>query len=182
MKTLEEREVLDRLQQGDEAALSWLIERYAAYVDTIVCQILGGATSVCDREEAVSDVFLVLWQSAGSIQPGKVKAYLGAVARNKARERLRKLGHSLPLEEDVLSIENLEHDLEEKEQAQLVREAVEAMDQPDREIFLRHYYYFQPLAQIGAELDMNLSTVKTRLRRGRERLKDEFRRRGYHVE
>ena len=65
---------------------------------------------------------------------------------------------------------------------ELVRAAVEAMPLEDREIFLRHYYYFQPLARIAEELSMNLSTVKTRLRRGREKLKDELKRRGYDVE
>ena len=178
---MEESEVLERLQKGEELALGWLIERYAPYVNTVIYNIIGTVVSPCDVEEVSSDVFLVLWQNAAAVQEGKLKAYLGAVARNKAREKLRSLGRELSLEEDVLSISNLEHDLEEREQAELVRAAVEAMPPEDREIFLRHYYYFQPLAQIGAELDMNLSTVKTRLRRGRKKLKDELKRRGYDV-
>ena len=52
-----------------------------------------------------------------------------------------------------------------------MREAVLAMPYPDREIFLRHYYYGQKLEAIAQEMDMNLSTVKTRLRRGREKLR-----------
>ena len=124
MEDLEENEALYRLRQGEEAALVWLIGRYAPYVNTIVSQIIGEAMSPCDVEEVSSDVFWVLWQNAGAVQEGKVKAYLGAVARNKAKEKLRSLGRSLPLEENVLSIVNLEYDLEEKEQAQLVRTAV----------------------------------------------------------
>lgn len=179
---MDETEALERLRKKNEAALVWLIERYAPYVNTVIYNIIGTVASPCDVEEVSSDVFLVLWQNAGAVREGKVKAYLGAVARNKAREKLRSLGGELPLEEDVLSISNLEHDLEEREQAELVRAAVEAMPSEDREIFLRHYYYFQPLARIAEELNMNLSTVKTRMRRGREKLKDELKRRGYDVE
>lgn len=179
---MDEAEALDRLGKKDEAALVWLIERYAPYVNTVIYNIIGTVASPCDVEEVSSDVFLVLWQNAAAVQKGKLKAYLGAVARNKAREKLRSLGGELPLEEDVLSISNLEYDLEEREQAELVRAAVEAMPLEDREIFLRHYYYFQPLARIAEELSMNLSTVKTRLRRGREKLKDELKRRGCDVE
>ena len=45
------------------------------------------------------------------------------------------------------------------------------MPEPDREIFLRHYFYRQGVAGIALALDMNVNTVKTRLRRGRESLR-----------
>ena len=87
----------------------------------------------------------------------------------------------MPLEEDVLgsSALNVEHDVEVREQARLVNQAMLNMDYPDREIFLRHYYYCQPLSQIAEEMKINLSTVKTRLRRGRSKLKDDLRKGGF---
>ena len=48
------------------------------------------------------------------------------------------------------------------------------MEEPDREIFLRHYFYCQGVAEIALALDMNTNTVKTRLRRGREKLRREL--------
>ena len=45
------------------------------------------------------------------------------------------------------------------------------MGEPEREIFLRHYYYGQTVAAIGLEMQMNVSTVKSRLSRGRKKLK-----------
>ena len=113
---MDEAEALERLRKKDEAALVWLIERYAPYVNTVIYNIIGTVASPCDVEEVSSDIFLVLWQNADAVQEGKLKAYLGAVAR------------------------------------------------------------------IAEELNMNLSTVKTRLRRGREKLKDELKRRGCDVE
>ena len=48
------------------------------------------------------------------------------------------------------------------------------MPEPDREIFLRHYFYEQSAAEIALLLDMSTNTVKSRLRRGRERLRAEL--------
>ncbi|MEF9971380.1 MAG: sigma factor-like helix-turn-helix DNA-binding protein, partial [Oscillospiraceae bacterium] len=61
------------------------------------------------------------------------------------------------------------------------KRAVLAMELPDREIFLRHYYYYQALAQISVEMEINVSTVKTRLRRGREKLKEILHEGGYSL-
>ena len=176
---MDEKQALKALRRRDEAALAWFIDRYAPYVSTILYNILGGQS--LDVEEAASDVFLVLWNNADRIRTGKVKAYLSATARNMGVDRLRRAGRELPLVEDVLAASDtdLERDLEHREQARLVRGAMLNMEHPDREIFLRHYYYCQPVSQIAEEMDMNLSTVKTRLRRGREKLKNELRKGGY---
>ena len=53
-----------------------------------------------------------------------------------------------------------------------MRRAVFSLPDPDREIFLRHYYYAQSVKEIAAALALNESTVKTKLRRGRFRLKE----------
>ena len=134
-----------------------------------------------DIEEVSSDVFFVLWKNAGRICPGKVKAYLSSTARNMARDKLRGSGQELPLEKDesLISDMDIERDLEIREQAMLVKHAILNMEYPDREIFLRHYYYCQPLAAIAKEMGLNLSTVKTRLRRGRGKLQDTLRKGGF---
>ena len=182
--TVDEREALKKLKQKDESALEWFIDRYAAYVNTIIYNIIGSSMSGSDVEEVSADVFFTLWVNAKCILPGKAKAYLGGVARNKAKEYTRKIGTEVPLEDDVLliSAEDLEQDFEEKEQARLIREAVLAMQEPEREIFYRYYYFYQPVAVIAEEMDINLSTVKTKLHRGRKKLKEILTKGGYTVE
>ena len=54
----------------------------------------------------------------------------------------------------------------------MVRLAVTRLGEPDREIFLRHYYYAQTVTEIGRIMGLNESTIKTKLRRGRMRLKE----------
>ena len=176
MQEMDENSALQALCAGDEAALMWFIDRYMAYVATIINNMLHPRLTAADAEEAAADVFLALWKNAPRIKPGGVCAYLGGIARNKARDALRSLREELPLEEDVLSIPGPGPDeaLTERELAERTRRAVELMPEPDREIFLRHYYYCQGVADIALALDMNANTVKTRLRRGRERLRKEL--------
>ena len=166
-----ESKALRELQRGSEKALEWFIDRYSAYVGTVVYNIIGGSRSREDVEELCSDVFVSLWNNAAAIKGSSVKAYLVSIARNKSIDLLRRAGQELPLEEDTISVSGMEESLERRDELQKVRQAVLAMDWPDREIFLRHYYYCQKIADIAREMDMNCSTVKTRLRRGREKLR-----------
>lgn len=122
---MDERDALKKMICKDEDALAWFIDRYAPYVSTIIYNILGSFVDSSDLEEVASDVFLTLWNNAKSVNPGKVKAYLGGIARNKAKEYTRKIGTELSLEDDIIIIsdENLEHDFEKREQAKYIQSA-----------------------------------------------------------
>lgn len=166
-----EKDALKELKMGSEEALEWFISAYSPYVTTIIHNIIGDTMDMSDVEEVASDVFVALWQNRNKVY--FVKGYLGTTARNLAKNKLRSAGNDLSLEENLVVIEGLTPDsmVEKQELNAAVRSAVLAMDYPDREIFLRFYYYCQSLDSIAKEMDLNLSTVKTRLRRGRERLR-----------
>ena len=153
--------------------LEWFIDRYGNYVGTIVNSILQDCMSREDVEEVTADVFVTFWKSAENLLPLNLKGYLSRVARSLALRKLREKTQELPLEEDVLFIEedSLIEKLDQEERNRRVREAVLSMTQPDQEIFLRHYYYCQNITMIAEKMKMNPSTIKTRLRRGREKLR-----------
>lgn len=168
-----EAKVLQDLQKGSQQALEWMIDTYNPYVSTIVYNIIGQQMTQSDVEETVSDVFLALWNNSHKIKPGMTRAYLGSIARNQAKKKLRKQGLSLELEENILTIEtaNPEQELVQREQRKLVNQSILAMGHPDREIFLRHYYYGQTIPVICRQMHLTPSAVKSRLKRGRKKLK-----------
>ena len=171
---MREEAILRKMRSADPDGLQELMNRYIPYVSTIVWNILRGCMTPEDAEEVVSDVFLAAWNQAADIKSGSAKAWLGAVARNKAKTKLRKMGQELPLEEDMLDIpdEHTPADAAERaEEQKLVRRAVDGLPEPDREIFLRHYYYAQTVQEISQKMRLNESTIKTTLRRGRMRLR-----------
>lgn len=170
---MNEAQALRKLKNGSEDALAWFIDRYSSYVHTVVGNIIGTSMSCADIEEVDADVFVTLWKRAQQVRAGAVKSWLGSVARNAAKNKLRTLGRELPLEDDMIMLEcaTPENEVERREQQRLVRGAVLSMEWPEREIFLRHYYYGQKVSAIAEEMAVNLSTVKTHLRRGREKLR-----------
>ena len=176
---MEEQKLAERLRKHSRSALEQAIRRYTPYVSTVVWRVLssGGTAPREDVEEVVSDVFLAAWNQSSDLESGHVKSWLGAVARHKAKNKLRQMGKALPLEESMLDIPSLEdptEGLDRREEAALVRRAVDAMPPREREVFLRHYYYAQSIKEIAAAMAMNESTVKNQLRRGRIKLKEQL--------
>lgn len=182
MEHIDEQELLQRLRRGEAAGLEELMGRYTAYVAAVVARILPGQPQ--EWEEVSADVFLCAWRERKKLRAGKVKSWLGTVARNRALNQLRRHRELLPLEEDVLVLaqDSPQRELVAWEAAELVREALEGLEPNDRELFVRHYYYGQTVEKAASEMGMNESTAKTRLRRGREKLRRRLEQEGYIFE
>ena len=181
---LTEEQALWQMKQGSQDALAWFIQRYGAYVSTIIHNIIGQRMSNADVEEVASDVFLALWNNAGKILPNAARSWLATVARNTARSRLRRASDTLPLDEEAVIVDDRtpEATLERREQAVRVRMALLSLHPVDREVFLRFYYYYQKTADIAADMGLNESTVRTKLNHGRAKLRDFLLREDNHDE
>lgn len=168
-----EGKALRQLQQGSTDALKWFIGKYTPYVSTIIYNIIGSSMSSTDVEEVASDVFFALWENADKINSGSVRGYLGSIARNKAKNKFREAGFDLPLDEELYISEDisLEEQHIEQELQTVVRREVLNMAEPDREILLRYYYYYQPISRIAREMDMTVANIKVRLHRARNALR-----------
>ena len=168
-----EAKALRLLQQGSAEALKWFMGKYTPYVSTIIYNIIGSAMTSADVEEVASDVFFALWENADKVNSGSVRGYLGAVARNKAKNKFREAGFELPLDEELYISEDLplEELQMERELQHIVRKKVLEMTEPDREILLRYYYYYQSIQRISREMGMSVSNIKVRLHRARNTLR-----------
>ena len=151
-----EEELHHKLTHRQQRALQEAMERYGSYVKTVIYNVLRSRGTREDLEELSSDVFYSLWEHAGTISRGKVKAWLGAVARNRAKSFLRSSHQTLPMEKDL---------------RRRLLAAVQSMPPVDKKIFLRYYYEYQTMEQISASMDIPVGTIKSRLSRGRRRLK-----------
>lgn len=169
-------ELLRKICKKKSGGLEAVIDRYGAYVATVIRNVLGTAGTLEDSEELSADVFFALWEHAEEVKDGFLKQWLGAVARNRAKDLLRKRKNTLPMDQDVISIPVASPEdqvlLNLKKQALL--NAVKEMGSPDREIFLMYYYHFDTMEEIALRTGMPLGTVKSKLHRGKKRLKELF--------
>ena len=160
-----EATAMRELKKGSEKALIWFIDTYTPYVTAIIHTIIGSFMDLSDVEETAAEVFFTLWKHARDVS--NVKGFLAAVARNKAKNKLREFTADLSLEDCIQLPDgpDLAVLAEQKELSRAVKQAIETLSKPDREIFLRFYYYYQRLEDISREMNIPLSTVKSKLRR-----------------
>lgn len=169
-----------RLRLGDSAALEEAMDRYAAYAAKIIAAYLNRALPAEDMEEVLSDVFVSLWNSRERLD-GELKPYLAAIARNAARQKLRRSRPAESLPEDIELTDEAplpEQQVETAEQAAFLRQAIGTMDPEDQALFIRVYYLGQTVEEIASVMGKNSSTLRTRLHRGRKKLRQLLSERG----
>ena len=156
-------------------ALERAIDRFTPYVSAVVVRVLAGQGAREDVEELTADVFLALWAHAGELNPEQgLRPWLGAVARNRAADWLRTHKEAAPLPEDAAAPGGADPqaEAERREWAARLWDAVEGLDEPDRTLFLRYYYYGDKLKDIARALGLTQTAAKQRLFRGRKALRD----------
>ncbi|MDE6166899.1 MAG: sigma-70 family RNA polymerase sigma factor, partial [Acetatifactor sp.] len=137
--------------------------------------ILINAASVQDVEECVADVFIFLWQHPEKYDPEKAKisSWLSMIAKARAIDRYRRIikKRELPIEEIV--VESLEYAKigpsdQEKEK---LRACIDELDEKERDLIIRRYYYEQKPAEIAIALDMPKKQVDNKLYYVKQKIK-----------
>ena len=180
---MDDKEIVRRLKSGDVRGLEGLIDKYAAYIGTIIRRIVLPVLSESDAEELAADVFTAVWRSPKMLTAENLKPYLAAAARNKALSRLRSSRQWQPLEDELLSVSSdIENEADKRLLAEALSNALEEMESSDRDILVRTYYYCRTLKETAEELKITEGAAKTRLFRARTRLKKILMERGFVYE
>lgn len=171
---MDDQALIRALQAGERSALRRTMEVYAGYTSAVLGNTLRGQARREDLEELLSDVFLSLWRSREGLDPDKsLKSWLAAVARNRAVDFLRRKKETHPVPDGLPDpAPGPEEQAERREAEERLRALVEDMEEPDRTLFLRYYYEEEPLDQVCRDLKMCPSTARSRLCRGRRKLKE----------
>lgn len=173
-----------RLKKRDENALGDIILKYTPLVSTIIYNVSKGSMTKEDIEEVTSDVFLTLWKNTDKIQPEKLKGYICCIAKTRAINKLSSVKTY-----NVVNIEdcdpeddfNIADQTETKEVNKELMEVVNSIDEPDKEILIRYYFYYQKTRKISEVMKLNVETVKTKLKRTREKIKKALIERGFEI-
>lgn len=168
---IDETALLIKIKRKRKGAIDKAIEIYTPYLSTVLYNMAGNDLPKEDIEEIISDVFVSLWENAGyiDVKKGTLRSYIAATARNFALKRLHKMKCTESL--DDIEIADSKDFYEKSVETEMVWDAVMKLGEPDNEIFVRFYKYDETLKTISGAMGLNISTVKSRLSRGKRKLK-----------
>ena len=172
----------ERLKKGSEKAFEEIIYRFTPLVSNIIKNISCGYLSGEDIEEVTTDVFVTLWKNADKLDVNLLKPYIICIAKSRAKDRLRRENHFETVDIDSVDIQDDSDILENCENQGLVhdlKEEIANLKEPDREILIRYYYYYQSVGKIAEVMKMSAGTVKSKLHRTRQKLKKALTEKGY---
>lgn len=169
----DEKELIERLRRDREDALEEIIGLYTPYVLTVIRLRLGRFATPETAEELSSNVFFKLWRHRARLKTGRLRGWLSVVAANEARSFLRKEKLRTVSSSDLIPVsDDLAFRMAEiSERRELLSRALSLLDETSREILIRYYARRETAPAIARALGMKPEAVKSRLWRGRQKLK-----------
>jgi len=177
---LGDNEIISRVLKGEQNAYAELVNRYQAYVFTLVLRMIKSRE---DAEEVAQDVFIKAYRSLADFRgESKFSTWLYTIANTTSITFLRKKKldvHSLD-NEKVFEVADSKDSgfranlVEQKSRVNMVNEAIALLSPDDAEIITLFYKAEQNLEEISKILRLETNTVKVRLHRARTRLKEKM--------
>lgn len=172
------------LKNSPSEGLAKAIDLYGGQVKWIAAKIIG-TDRHGDIEECVSDTFLKLWQNIDRYDESSgvaLRSYLFGIARHTAldfRRKNEKASSLIPLEENELEVSvDFADEMSRKANQLILQESIDAMGEPDRQIFILRYFLGERVAAIAQKLALPEKTVENKLYRGKKTLKSHLIERG----
>ena len=180
---MNDEEMICALIKDDDNALQLIAKKYMGYVCTVARNFSNGTLSENDIDEISITVFFKLWQARHDldIKVG-LPVYLSAATRNTIKNLFRnKLPVSVDLTEfEIASDFSVEKTVELNLMINCLNEGVATLSEQEQKIFLRFYLYGEKTSQIANAINISESSVRTKLYRIREKLKNYMTERGYN--
>lgn len=185
---MDDQSIVDLYLGRDESAITETDRVYGNFCRTIALNILN---HIGDAEECVNDTYHAAWTRIPPEMPQSLRAFLGRITRNLSISRYRKYkaqkrysGMEVllsELDECVPSRMSVEQEVEARELSEFISSWLDSLSEEDRALFVRRYWYGEPVNYIALRGGAVPRTVGTRLFRLRKNLKAYLEERGVTV-
>lgn len=180
---MDEAELVQRSKQGDLGSFNILVENYQRLVYNLALRMLDNVPAA---EDATQDTFVSAWRGIGGFRGSNFKTWLLRIAAHHCHDQLRwaKRHPTLSLEEPSLKLQELPSPRSPEEYAlsQELGEEIErglaSLPSEQRLAVLLSDVYELSYEEMTRIMGCSLGTVKSRLSRGRVRLRDYLRQKG----
>ncbi len=182
---MEDSRIIELFFERSEQAIAELSEKYGAVCRRVARNVLGDEA---DAEECVSDAYLAFWNAVPPERPDPLLSYLCRIVRNLALKRrdentAKKRNGSFDVALDEIadclpSALTVEDEAAANETARLINAFLATLDVNNRVMFVRRYWFGDPLCDIAALFDKSEHYVSVRLSRVRKALKEYLQKEG----
>lgn len=184
---MEDPQIIALYLSRDEEAVAQTVQKYTAYCRAVAQHILQSPE---DAEEALNDTWLAAWNSIPPHEPSCLQTFLGRLTRNISLNKLRaaktkKRGAAEAqvvfeeIAEWLASGEDVERQVSEQALTEAINTFLGSIPDTERNVFVRRYWYMQPVSEIAAAHGFSESKVKSMLFRTRKKLYTRLKKEGY---
>jgi RNA polymerase sigma-70 factor (ECF subfamily) len=171
--------LLVRVAVGDRAAFGQLYDMLAPRAFGLILRVLVNRAL---SEEVLQDVFLEVWQSASGFVPnkGQGRSWVLTIAHRRAVDRVRTTRASTERDEKAglrelnSGQDSVDDQVALRIESRRVARAMDALPDAQREALLLSYVGGYSQSEIAALVGSPLGTIKTRMRDGLSRLRQEM--------
>ncbi|ASS73961.1 RNA polymerase sigma factor SigW [Tumebacillus algifaecis] len=185
MELIEQR-IVKRAQKGDRLAFAELVELYKDKLYNLGYRMLGNQQ---EAEDIAQEAFLRAYANLNKYNAQhKFSTWIYRIATNLCIDRIRKKKADYSLDAEVDGVEGAdmysrlkapgdtpEQEVMRREARQEVQDAIDALPENYRTAVILKYLHDLSLLEISEILEVPVSTVKTRIHRGREALRTSLR-------
>ncbi len=166
--------LLPNIAAGDMPAVNEFLRRHTPLVHGLARRVLRHPQ---DAEDAVQDIFLEIWRSAGRYDPaqGSETTFVTMIARRRLVDRIRRTTakpQAQSLDDPTALPSPDTAPLELRDEAARAQAALEQLKPEQREVLELSLGQGQSHQEIAAAVGIPLGTVKSHARRGLMRLRE----------
>ena len=174
-----DRDLLDRLADGDDEAFRGLFARYAPSAKALALAVLRQSSLA---EEIVQEAFMAVWKNPHAYDAGRgsVKAWLMGMVHHRAVDLVRREeAHrrravaSIPaaLSEEADHADEVARRIGLPAERRQVRAALDELPAEQRDVLLLMYFSGLSQSQVAERLELPLGTVKSRTLLGMRKMR-----------
>lgn len=174
---LGDEELMALAKRGDAEAFALIYSRHASLALALARRLVGDRALA---EDITQDAFLTVWRNCSHYRAerGSARSWLLGILRHRAIDVQRRAGARERGQARIAGFEQrepvaelTEAEVERRDEARLVREALADLPAGQRQVIVLAYAGGLTQPEIADKLDVPLGTVKGRIRLGLERLR-----------
>ena len=174
MNLAPDEDLMLAVRNGAGETLGVLFDRYQTPLYNFYAKLTGDRTL---SEDLVQEVFLRILKYSRSYQPGTpFRAWIYQIARNARVDHYRKTPKSVAFEPEMAPAVKPKDTAQESQETELLHRALMQMPEEKREILILSRFQELKYEEISRLLGCELGTVKTRIHRAIQELRENFRR------